>query len=338
MEKTDVAVVGAGPSGLAVLKNLKEEGFNVTVHEKRDSVGGVWSYSEYPQTTSTLPDCYDCQCEQIRELIHGLPDPRRYVNQPLPDISSAHEQIPDLPAHLTSTQTCDYIKSYASHFNLNQHLQLNTSVKWIKRNANDTKWQICTIISGKEEIKDFDRAVMCNGLSTKAIVPKFEGEDLFKGEIIHVQSFKRPPDFKYKRVLVVGMGNSAADTSTQLIGHAKEIYLSHRGGAKILPRRVDGAPLDLVITRHQNIVKFTLDRLLPSLSRFLFDWTIERYSKQSFTLNPSWRLSSAPSLSTHQPVISDHLVASLWSKQVLSVPGLHRLIARIKPNSQTGKF
>jgi len=43
-----------GPAGLAVLKNLKEEGFKVTGYEKRDSVGGVWAYSDDPLTTSTL--------------------------------------------------------------------------------------------------------------------------------------------------------------------------------------------------------------------------------------------------------------------------------------------
>ncbi|KAH6721062.1 flavin monooxygenase-like protein [Leptodontidium sp. MPI-SDFR-AT-0119] len=311
MEKIDVAVIGAGPSGLAVLKNLKEEGFNVIVYDKRDSVGGVWSYSEDPQTTSTVP----ATISNVSKFGNS------YTDFPIPD---------NLPAHLTALQTCDYIKSYASHFNLNQHVQLNTSVKWIKRNANDTKWQVCTSASGKEEIKDFDKVAICSGLSTEPIIPKFEGEDMFKGEIMHVQNFKRPSDFKDKRVLVLGMGNSAADTSTQLIGHAKDIYLSHRGGAKILSRIVDGAPLDLVITRQKNVVKFALDRYLPSLSRFLFDWTIERYSKQSFKLDPSWRLSPAPSLANHQPVISDHLVDSLWAKKVNSVQGLRRFIGEDK--------
>ncbi|KAH7369630.1 flavin monooxygenase-like protein [Rhexocercosporidium sp. MPI-PUGE-AT-0058] len=311
MEKTDVAVIGAGPAGLAVLKNLKEEGFNVTVYEKRDSVGGVWSYSEDPQTTSTLP----ATISNVSKFGNSFTD------FPVPD---------DLPAHLTASQTCEYIKSYASHFDLNKHVQLNTSVHWIKRNDDDTKWQVCTKQSEKEEIRDFDKVVMCSGLSTKAIVPKFEGEDMFKGDVIHVQSFKRPSDFKDKRVLVVGIGNSAADTSTQLIGHAKKIYLSHRGGAKILPRMVDNAPLDLVITRQKNVLKFVLDRYLPSLSRFLFDWTIERYSKQSFKLDPFWRISPAPSLANHQPVISDNLVSSLWAKDVTSVHGLSRFTGEDK--------
>ena len=94
-------------------------------------------------------------------------------------------------------QTCEYIESYASHFDLHGDIQLNTAVKWIKRNNVDTKWQVCVISTGKEEIKDFDRVVMCNGLTAKAMIPKFEGSDKFSGEILHVQAFKelvmRPP-------------------------------------------------------------------------------------------------------------------------------------------------
>ncbi|KAH7383016.1 flavin monooxygenase-like protein [Cadophora sp. MPI-SDFR-AT-0126] len=307
MEKINVAVIGAGPAGLANLKNLKDEGFNVTVYEKRDNVGGVWAYSDDPLTTSTLP----ATVSNVSKFGNSFTD------FPIPD---------NLPAHLTATQTYEYIKSYASHFDLNRHIQLSTSVNWIKRNADDTKWQICTSCFGKEEIRDFDKVAICSGLSTKAIIPKFGGEENFKGQILHVQSYKRPSDFKGKRVLVVGIGNSGCDTTTQLIGHAKEIYLSHRGGVKILPRVVDGAPLDLVITRQKNVVKFVLDRYLPSVSRFLFDWTIERYSKQSFKLDPSWRLSPAPSLANHQPVICDALVDSLWAKEATSVHGLKRFI------------
>jgi hypothetical protein len=45
----------AGPSGLAALKNLREEGFSVTVFEKRASVGGVWAYTDDVDTTTALP-------------------------------------------------------------------------------------------------------------------------------------------------------------------------------------------------------------------------------------------------------------------------------------------
>jgi cation diffusion facilitator CzcD-associated flavoprotein CzcO len=45
-ERTTVAVVGLGASGLVALKNLKEQGFNVTGFERSDYIGGLWKYSE----------------------------------------------------------------------------------------------------------------------------------------------------------------------------------------------------------------------------------------------------------------------------------------------------
>jgi dimethylaniline monooxygenase (N-oxide forming) len=140
------------------------------------------------------------------------------------------------------------------------------------------------------------------------------------------------------RVLVVGVGNSAADISTELIGHAKKIYLSHRGGAKLVSKRASsmqnqlnysqvpriclGMPLDLIINRQKNLIKFWLEKYFPSLTQWLFDAMIEYYSKKSFKLDPSWKLSPAPSLANHQPVITDNLVSSLWAGDITSVSGL----------------
>lgn len=70
-------------------------------------------------------------------------------------------------------------------------MQLNTSVKWIKRNTENAKWQVCLSTTGREETRDFDKVVMCNGLAAKAVVPDFEGVEEFKAKIVHVQGFKR---------------------------------------------------------------------------------------------------------------------------------------------------
>lgn len=52
---TDVILLFVGVSGLAVLKNLKDEGFNVQVFERRSNVGGLWQYSDDPVVTSVVP-------------------------------------------------------------------------------------------------------------------------------------------------------------------------------------------------------------------------------------------------------------------------------------------
>jgi len=41
-----VAVIGAGPSGIAALKHLLEIGIEVVCFDKNTAVGGNWIYSE----------------------------------------------------------------------------------------------------------------------------------------------------------------------------------------------------------------------------------------------------------------------------------------------------
>ena len=45
-----------GPAGLVALKNLREQGFDACIFERRSSVGGLWSYSENPEYTTALDD------------------------------------------------------------------------------------------------------------------------------------------------------------------------------------------------------------------------------------------------------------------------------------------
>lgn len=42
----NIAVIGAGPSGLVVGKHAAEQGFNVTIFEQNDMLGGVWVYTD----------------------------------------------------------------------------------------------------------------------------------------------------------------------------------------------------------------------------------------------------------------------------------------------------
>ncbi|CAG9946890.1 unnamed protein product [Clonostachys rosea f. rosea IK726] len=54
MDKLKVAVIGAGPTGLAMLKTLKEDGFSATLYERRSQVGGLWAYTENTAWTTAL--------------------------------------------------------------------------------------------------------------------------------------------------------------------------------------------------------------------------------------------------------------------------------------------
>jgi dimethylaniline monooxygenase (N-oxide forming) len=50
--RISVAVIGAGISGLAAIKEFVNAGFEVVAFEKNDSVAGLWAYSDDPQKRS----------------------------------------------------------------------------------------------------------------------------------------------------------------------------------------------------------------------------------------------------------------------------------------------
>lgn len=81
---------------------------------------------------------------------------------------------------------------------------------------------------------DFGKVAVCRGEWAKPRMPTFACRDVFQGEVIHAQAFKRPSDFKGKTVVVLGLGNNAADISTALVGQASKIYLAHRRGANLV--------------------------------------------------------------------------------------------------------
>ena len=95
-----VCVIGAGPSGLAAIKNLKEQGLShITVFEKNNQIGGNWVFDERNNHSS------------VYETTHIISSKRwsEFEDFPMPG------DYPDYPSH---TQLLNYFKSYAHHFNL----------------------------------------------------------------------------------------------------------------------------------------------------------------------------------------------------------------------------
>ena len=62
----------------------------------------------------------------------------------------------------------------------------------------------------------------------------------------------RPDPFVGKRVAVVGLGNTGCDIATELCGAAKQVYLSHRAGGRVVSRRVNSSDIpDETIQRRE---------------------------------------------------------------------------------------
>lgn len=145
-------------------------------------------------------------------------------------IANTDQEISSYP---TAAEVQQYLVSYADHFRLGPLLRLNTTVDHIV--FNDVRHQWAIQIEGEKDVQYFDKLIIAiGGLTSLPNIPKIQGLKHFKGTALHSRAFKKSVDFKGKRVMVVGFGNTAADTATALANVAEKVYIAHRNGARVV--------------------------------------------------------------------------------------------------------
>ncbi|KAH8666569.1 flavin-containing monooxygenase 9 [Xylariales sp. PMI_506] len=302
-----VAVIGAGPTGLAALKCLLEEGFAVTGFEARFDVGGIWNYSPEAGFTTCLKDTLLNSSKFISHY-SDFPFPEGYPNYP--------------PAPLMHK----YFQSYAEHFDLTRHIKFDSQVTNICHDDETNKWVLRIKHGGKSETRTFDKVVVANGMLEEPVMPTLDGAEAFKGIIMHGRDYKNAGGFKDANVLIVGIGNTAADIAVDLRGTASTIYLAHRRGALVLSRFRLGRPIELSVNYHTLRAMNNLEERLPSFSHWVQDYFIQDAMKKSWEIDPSWGLGPVPSLATTLPCVNEGLIPGLAGGSITSVRGLHRFV------------
>ena len=132
---------------------------------------------------------------------------------------------------------------YVDHFDLRRHITFNTRVEKAVRRTNGG-WDI-TLSTG--ETKQYDALAVANGHHWAARIPDYPGS--FSGQQIHSHNYRspfEPVDCIGKRVLVVGMGNSAMDVASELSQRplAEKLFVSTRRGVWVFPKYLKGQPID----------------------------------------------------------------------------------------------
>ncbi len=74
--------------------------------------------------------------------------------------------------------------------------------------------------------------------------PAFPGSEEFEGEQMHVHDYREPDVLEGKRVLVLGIGNSATDIAVESSRIAEKTFLAMRRGAYVVPKYLFGKPTD----------------------------------------------------------------------------------------------
>ncbi|CZR42675.1 flavin depend monooxygenase that catalyses the oxidation of rubrofusarin to 9-hydroxyrubrofusarin [Fusarium proliferatum ET1] len=297
-----VAVVGLGIAGLVAVKNLLEVGFDVTGFERSGYVGGLWHYTEQDKT-SVLPST----------IINISKERASFTDFPYPDST---------PSHCPSAKVQEYIESYVDHFNFRDKLRLGVSVEKVRRDDAGNRWVVD--IKGSEP-EYFDKVIMATGGNNRPHIPKVEGMEQFEGDVLHSRAFKRPELFKGKRVVVVGVSNTGADTAAALCGHAEKVWLSRSHGVIVIPRKRDGIPFDHTLTARTMAFMGMFESAFPRLYELIFNAICKKMQDNAFKIRPEWGLSPAISVLHALPVISDNLIPLLESGDITSVPKIKRV-------------
>jgi dimethylaniline monooxygenase (N-oxide forming) len=221
-----VCIVGAGSSGLTSAQVLGARGIPFDCFEKGSTIGGNWRYGNDNGVSSAYKSLH---INSSRKLMS-------FKAFPMPDT------YPDYPSH---EHVAAYFDAYAERFGLAERIAFDTEV--VKAEPVDGEWEVTVEDAGGKRRSERYRAVLvCNGHHWKPRWPEppFTGAEEFAGEQIHAHHYREPDVLVGKRVLVLGIGNSAVDIAVESSRIAAKTFLAMRRGAWVLPKYLNGKPID----------------------------------------------------------------------------------------------
>jgi cation diffusion facilitator CzcD-associated flavoprotein CzcO len=216
-----VCVIGAGSSGIAGAKALHEHGIPFDCYEASDRVGGNWVFGNRNGMSSAYRTLH----------INTSRERMEYSDFQMP------KSFPDFPHH---SHIARYFNDYVDHFGFRDRIRFETPVARASR-GEDGVWEVEL---GNGETQRYDAVMVANGhhWDPRWPEPDFPGE--FDGRVMHAHDYKDPEEFRDKRVVVLGMGNSAMDLAVDASYVGKATYLAARRGAYVIPKYIGGKPLD----------------------------------------------------------------------------------------------
>ena len=210
----DAVIVGAGFSGMYMLKSLRDKlGLKARVYEAGDTVGGTWYWNRYPGARCDS-DAYIYGFTFDRELLQEWEWTERYPEQP---------------------EILRYLEHVARRHDLKRDIQFNTRVTGAEFNDKTRLWTVHFDKGDDVTARYFIAAV--GSLSTTNM-PQIKGLEKFKGKWYHTSRFPHDGvDFTNKRVAMVGTGATAVQAIPEIAQQAKQLTVFQRTANYCVPAR-----------------------------------------------------------------------------------------------------
>ncbi|ORX93127.1 hypothetical protein BCR34DRAFT_500136 [Clohesyomyces aquaticus] len=260
----NIAIIGAGPSGIAAAKYFRaEKAFDkICVFEQRSSVGGIWNYTPddrdediftVPQTDPTGKNqdpvwryASEHSNRAIKQGTDETPDPSKIASF----LSPVYEKLEtNIPRGLMGFQGLSWpedsqlfpkhetVLAYISEYSKDVHDLISYETQVINITPTDNsylgKWKVCTHNLRQPpnqcDQEVFDAVIVASGHFIVPYIPSIPGisawHKAFPNSITHSKYFRQPSEFSNKKVIVVGNSASGVDLSSQIAEVCQEPLL-----------------------------------------------------------------------------------------------------------------
>jgi len=227
-----IAVIGAGPSGLAQLRafqSAKAKGADIpeiVCFEKQANWGGLWNYS------------WRTGMDEHGEPVHNSMYRYLWSNGPKEGLEFADysfeehfgKQIASYPPRAV---LFDYIEGRVKKAGVRDWIRFSTSIRFVRYDEKSGTFTVTAhdLVNDRMYEEIFDHVIVASGHFSTPNVPEFPGFSKFGGRILHAHDFRDALEFKGMDILIIGTSYSAEDIGSQCWKYgAKSITVSHRTG------------------------------------------------------------------------------------------------------------
>ena len=241
--KPTVAVVGAGPGGIAMGVLLAEGGYDFTIFDRAGGFGGTWRHNTYPGAACDVPSHFYSYSFALNPRWS-----KTYANQP---------------------EILAYLEQVAGANGLTGHLVADTEIRELSWSDRDHRWSVHT---ERGTVHEFDVVVSAVGMLDVPNIPDLAGSGTFSGRLFHSSAWDHSKSTAGERVASIGTGASAIQYVPAIAAATAHLTVFQRTPTWVSPR------FDDPFTAEQQEL-FARD---PATARQLRDAAFEQYEAANF--------------------------------------------------------
>ena len=224
-----VAIIGAGPSGLAQLRafqSAKADGADIpeiVCFETQSDWGGLWNYT---WRTGTDENGDPVHCSMYRYLWSNGPK----EGLEFADYTFAEHFGRNIASYPPRAVLWDYIKGRVEKAGVRDWIRFQNPVRRIEQRSSG-KFRVVAqdIVNDRETDEEFDHVIVATGHFSTPNVPEFPGFATFNGRVLHAHDFRDAREFIDKDILIIGTSYSAEDIGSQCWKYGcRSVTVSHR--------------------------------------------------------------------------------------------------------------